>query len=461
MQSKLVKLAIGTLEIPTSIIDMINGKGQFVIMNHFFKDSIKTESIYNATNIFEDKDTGNSKAIINISGIYLLYKRPQNGLYTQDFVYVLSDSLSTVDSERFTFRAPYTEATKRKKSLECKCSNEELMMKLCKFENIIMYTLDFLILAEFLEVPKEAITSARTDKELIENFFNAIYSESDKKKNIPYKYFSERYFDCIRDPPIWMKEDKKFHIQAVEDELDGLDRVKYCTLSEVIYKSLPEAKRKELMKKHPRVYKNWFSMKQLIIPQTKRIVYEKKQTEVELRTGEPAKLAEYLSNVLKLVIKFDKTDKNIADKLARKIDSDRDFIQFVTDHKKTRKLLEFSDYLSLYNGKSDFVENEPLESSMQTWSGKIVCKIEFTTILFSLGYPKIESSVRCLIINKAELPTNDDFADLIDEAEAEVEADSKKESEVEAEANSKKENEAETKDETKEDIIEDVDQDEY
>ena len=425
MKSELVKLPIGSIEIPSSIIDMINGKGQFVILNHFFKEDIKTESIFNSNNIFEDKDVTGSKANVNISGIFLLYRRPETGLYTQQFVYRLSNSDKPDDNEIFTFRSPYTESIKRKKNLECKPSNGELSMKVCKFENIIMYTLEFLLLAELFDIPKELIRSAHDDKELINNFFKGIYST--KSKEIHNTYLSERYYDCLRNPPIWIKDDKKYHIQPIDNELnkESLDIIKYCTLSEVLYKTIPEIKRKELQKKHSRFYKYWFASKQLIIPQTKRIVYEKKQTDAEIRSGESPKYAEYLSNVLKFIIKFDKTPKNLADNLAKQTDKNSMFCQFATNlkdkSKRVIKTLEYNDYISLYNGKIDFRENEPVDTSMQTWSGKIVCKIEFSTILFSLGYPKIESNVKCLAIDKAELQTVDDYADIIGDLSLEIE----------------------------------------
>lgn len=415
------KIPIGSIEIPTSIVDMINGKGQFVILNHFYKDKINTDIAYTDSQIFEDKPVvSNSKATINITGINLLYKKPQNGIYTSNFAFILSNSIEPNESEKFTFKSPYTESMKRKKTLECKCSDAEISNKLLRFENILMYTLDFLMLAEFLDIPKDAIISANNDRELITNLFNSIYSENDKSKNIPYKYFSERYFDCIINPPVWIKEDKKFHIYPTEDELDGMDRVKYCTLSEVLYKYIPDIKKKELTKKHPRIYKYWFSLKQLIIPQTKKILYEKKLSEAQSRSGDSPQLSEYLSNNIKFLIKFDNTSENEAKGLYVKNIPDKFYIKFVTkeNDNKIMKYLDFNDYLKLYGGSIDYKDGEQVTLSSQTWSGKIAFKLEFTTMLFSIGYPKIDANVRCLVINKSELLEDDDFGDLIAEAES-------------------------------------------
>ena len=403
--SPIIRLPIGSVEIPSSLLSMLNGTSSFVLYNPYF--NIQTQRPIDGSKYLNDKDipTG-SKLTLMLSSPLLLY-RGFDGKYSQNFTLLLNNDASKDSSETYTFKSPYSESLNVKKTLECQC-DEAIMMQLCKLENILMYATEYLLLAKFSSVPIEMISSSKSDEDLVKALFNHIFNGKSEKA---MKYLSERYYSCLSEPPVWMKDDKKWFIKPTENELEGSDRNKFCTLSEVLYKSMSTVEKMKF-RAHQRIDKNWIAKRHIVIPSTKIISYEKRQTEAQIKNGELPEFIQMTSNQLKFNIFFDNTQENIAKNLFKPKMPQSMFSRIITNKAKTNKIMTFNDYIALYGGKETFVEGEHIDLSRQSWSGKIVFELKEDFMLFNMGYPKITADVKCIIADKSEGAPVDDYSDL-------------------------------------------------
>lgn len=403
--SAIIRLPIGSVEIPSSLLSMLNGTSSFVLYNPYF--NIQTQRQIDSSKYLNDKDIpAGSKLTLMLSSPLLLY-RGFDGKYSQNFTLLLNNGASKDSNETYTFKSPYSEAKNAKKTLECQC-DEAIMSQLCKLENILMYATEYLLLAKFSGVPIEAISSAKSDEDLVKALFNHIFNGKSEKAT---KYLSERYYNCLSTPPVWIKDDKKWMIKPTENELEGSDRNKFCTLSEVLYRSMSTVEKLKF-RSHQRIDKNWIAKKHIIVPSTKIISYEKRQTETQIKNGDLPEYVQMISNQLKFNIFFDNTPENVAKNLFKPKMSQGMFSRIITDKAKTNKIITFNDYIALYGGKETFIEGEHIDMSRQSWSGKIVFELKEDFILFNMGYPKITADVKCIIADKSEGIPTDDYSDL-------------------------------------------------
>ena len=403
--SAIIRLPIGSVEIPNSLLSMLNGTSSFVLYNPYF--NIPTQRQIDGSKYLNDKEVPQgSKLTLMLSSPLLLY-RGFDGKYSQNFTLLLNNDASKDSNETYTFKSPYSESLNVKKTIECQC-DEAIMTQLCKLENILMYATEYLLLAKFSSVPIEAISFARSDEDLVKALFSHIF---DKKLDKPMKYLSERYYSCLSEPPVWMKEDKKWFIKPTESELEGSDRNKFCTLSEVLYRSMSAVERLKF-RSHQRIEKNWIGKKHIIVPSTKIISYEKRQTEAQMKNGDMPEYIQMLSNQVKFNIFFENTQENIAKNLFKPKMPQSMFSRIITNKAKTNKIMMFDDYIALYGGKENFVEGEHIDLSRQSWSGKIVFELREDFMLFNMGYPKITADVKCIIADKSEGAPVDDYSDL-------------------------------------------------
>jgi len=125
--SQTARIPIGTVEIPTSILQMLNGTSSFCLFNDYFK--IPTQKPYTKW-LTDQEPQGGSKVVLNLSPPVLLH-RGHDGKFTDAFTFILSNSERGNNSDTFVFRSPYSEMKAVKKSLECKCQ-DSVMNKLCE-----------------------------------------------------------------------------------------------------------------------------------------------------------------------------------------------------------------------------------------------------------------------------------------------------------------------------------------
>lgn len=402
MSSHALRIPIGDVKVPDTMIDMLSGRSNLAVYNPYF--SIPCD--YHDSLTEKDIPQG-SKMNFTMTPPVLLYKG-YDEKYTSNYTFLLQTSKEAAE---FKFLAPYSELKSTKRYLACN-TNKSVLETLCKLENLFTYCSEYLILAKFSNVPKEVIAACKSDKELVNALFEHIF-DGDLSK--PSRYLSDRYYECIANPPVWTKEDKKWVIRATDDECEGLSRYKVNTLSEVLYKTLtPSISAK--FKSSARFFKFWISQRQLIIPSTKKICYEKKMNGTNDVT-----MVETYSNAVKLNIFFENTEENVKKNLYKPKSPISLFTQLLNPDTRQPLPVTFDKYVNLYGGSVEFTEGEHIEFTSKTWKGKLVFKIVPNTTLFGMGYPRIDNVVKCIVGVEAPNKNSDDYLDLIDSVDADPE----------------------------------------
>lgn len=387
--SKNIRIFVNEISVPDTMIQMLNGTGSFAIYNQFFKFALDKP----ISNVLKDQVSTNSKVVLSISQPPLLYHGAE-GKFTQNFTFVLDGD--------FRFFSPYSELISYKKQISYS-TNEEQMMNLVKLENLIMYTTEWLLLATFSELPVEKVVDAKSDRDLVKILFDHIF---DSKSSKPFEYLSDRYFNCISNPPVWVKIDKKSKIRPSDDETTGLEVSKFCTLFEVLYKTLSTNELKKFSK-HPRFIKQWLQQKHILVPMTRIIQYEKKS-----KDGGEAEQVERINATLKITVLFPENEENIKKKLYHPKIPTSTYTKYREDN--SLNVFSFDKYIELYNGSKDFEEGAELKRSSQAWSGKIVFKLRTNMVLFGIGYPKIEEEMNAFLCTK-RLYDDDKYEDLLND----------------------------------------------
>lgn len=399
MNTHALRIPIGDVKVPSTMIDMLSGRSNLAVYNQYF--NLPCE--YHDSLIEKDVIQG-SKVNFTMSPPVLLYKG-YDEKYTSNYTFLLQTSKESVD---FKFISPYSEVKSTKRYLECS-TNPTVIETLCRLENLFTYCSEYLILAKFSNIPKEVVAACKTDKDLVNALFGHIF-DGDLSK--PMKYLSDRYYECIANPPVWTKEDKKWVIRATDDECEGLSRYKVNTLSEVLYKTMtPSISTK--FKNSARFFKFWIGQRQILIPSTKRICYEKK-----VKGTNDITMVETYNNAVKINIYFENTEDNVRKNLYKPKMPISTFTQTLSPETRQVSPVTFAKYVNLYGGSEEFTEGEHIEFSMKTWKGKLVFKIIPNTTLFGMGYPRIDNVVKCVVGIEVPNKSSDDYLDLIDNIDA-------------------------------------------
>lgn len=226
--------------LPSSILDTIIGKYGVYIENPWFTPKITGKYQYNKdlgkTKNFA-KQKGNSGIVFGTPRLYL--KNPKTNEFSSNFCikfvgrnnqrkvfYVRKPYLSTGDLSEFSNSDKFKEKITMSPTLTDKNGaigqpEDEIIIRL---DQIVTQTVEFVMAALFCKFTVDE--SISSDKELIAKFCEHL------KQPDAINFLSEKYYEFMKNPPVWEKDNGIYKIVSYPDDSDN----QIYTLFELIRK---------------------------------------------------------------------------------------------------------------------------------------------------------------------------------------------------------------------------------